>query len=967
MTQKPKKKKTASKKAPAKNKSVPLEPGSPLPEINRPASVRELRDAWLRYFTEKNHKHIPSASLIPAGDPTLLFTTAGMVQFKPYFAGSEEPSFKRAVSIQKCFRTTDLESVGKTARHLTMFEMLGNFSFFSDYFKKEAIEFSWEFSREVLGFPEDKIYITVYQDDDEAEQIWNKQIGIPLERIKRMDEKDNWWGPAGETGPCGPCSELYLDRGEKYCTCEDKSECTVGGECDRYMEYWNLVFNQYHKDASGKLHPLPHKGIDTGAGLERIMSLLLDCDSVYETDELKSIIHEIEALTGELREDKKEVRYEIDSTTPFRVLADHSRSVAFAIADGILPDNTGRGYVIRRIIRRGLLFARELGIHSPLLYRLIPAVSSIYKDYYPELARDPDSIAKRVKGEEERFLRTLDMGLKIWEEYLQEHRTSNRKIFDGAKAFRLYDTFGFPLEMTIELAEKEGMQVDLDEFEKHMEHQREMASSASAFKDFHFPDEFSVDPTIPTEFAGYDQYESKSTVIALLEDGREVDALTPGKESIVILNRTPFYGESGGQMGDTGVLETHDGSVFLVKDTQKKNGITLHMGELTSGTIKKTDSVVARIDSDRRENLTAHHSATHLLNAALRKYLGDHVIQTGSLVAPDYLRFDFSHSERIDRDVLKKIQAEVNQSIQKNAPVEATIMPIEEAKSAGAVATFGEKYGETVRVVRMGGDDTISNELCGGCHVTNTSAIELFRILKEGSPGAGNRRIEALAGDRVRRSYENEVDTIGGQIARYTEKLQREMGDDRQSIASLQIQSVLPDRNAIAQHLRSPQGVEVLDGMIQKIKEELSDKEKELIKAERMKEDQKALQAMEDLDDLIQKAKPAGRFQSIQHIFEGLDARGLKKITETLQDKTRDTVLLLGARKSDQAFLLFTAPKSTTALSVHCGNLIKEVAPLIGGGGGGKPELAQAGGKNPDGLEKAIEKAGEILFTVAKQ
>ncbi len=926
-------------------------------------TVASLRDAWLAYFKKNGHTHVPSASLIPVGDPTLLFTTAGMVQFKPYFAGTEEPEFKRAVTIQKCFRTTDLESVGKTARHLTMFEMLGNFSFYNDYFKEEAIRFAWDFSREHLKFDEKRIHITVYEDDDEAEEFWHKKIGVPMEQITRLGKEDNWWGPAGDSGPCGPCSELYLDRGDSYCTCDDKSSCKPGGECDRFMEYWNLVFNQYHQDTEGKLHPLPHKGIDTGAGLERIVALLNDTESVYDTDELHSIMSKTEELTEELREDKKRVIYGKDATTPFRVLADHSRSVCFAIADGIYPDNNGRGYVIRRIIRRALLFARELGILTPVLHRLVDSIVEIYGPYYPEIAKNHEAIKKRIHSEEDRFLNTLEHGLHIWEQYRQEHIDKKAKVFGGKEAFRLYDTFGFPLEMTVELAEKDGMSVDLDGFEALMEKQREAASSASSWKDIILPENLSVDAASTTEFIGYNKNESDAKVLAIVQNEREVDEIQESEEAIVIMDRTPFYGESGGQLGDTGSLAVQNGGIFLVKDTQKKGHLILHSGELTGGVLKKGDRVRARIDDERRKMLTIHHSATHLLNASLRNKLGDHIMQTGSLVAPEYLRFDFSHGEKIDGNILSSIEDEVNQAIALKAPVSSQVMPIEEARKTGAVAAFGEKYGHEVRVIRMGTEkQNLSVEFCGGCHANNTEEIGLFHILKESSPGAGNRRIEAIAGEKVVRYFVESFETIAGRITDYNDRVARETHEDADAKKSLRLDVTLPSSDSIEEKLHASSSVvHEYSEKLDTIHETLTRAEKDLIKYKKKREENQAGALLEDTESFLKKAKKIGDVTLIQEKFDDIDVKSLRTLGDALKEKSRKSVILFGAKTDKGPVLLFMANKEAVSAGANCGAMIKEAAGILGGGGGGRPDMAQAGGKDSSKLELALEKAYSIL------
>ena len=929
---------------------------------NRFQTVADLRKGWVEYFKKQGHSHIPSAGLIPRGDPTLLFTTAGMVQFKPYFSATEEPAYKRAVTVQKCFRTTDLEEVGKTARHLTFFEMLGNFSFYNDYFKHEAIRFAWDFSTNHIGFDPEKIHVTVYEDDDEAESIWNKEIGVPMNRISRLGKSDNWWGPAGDQGPCGPCSELYLDRGPEVCTCEDPHSCGPGNDCDRYMEYWNLVFNQFHQDREGNLSPLPQKGIDTGAGLERILTLIHSVDSVYDTDELTRIIEKIASLLPELGEGENHPAYEKGMEAPFRVLADHSRAVTFAIADGILPDNTGRGYVIRRIIRRGLLFARELGVQKPILHHLVPTIIDIYSGFYPELKEHSDSIIKKVKGEEERFLHTLDQGLRIWDEYLQIHKEKKATVFDGTMAFKLYDTFGFPLEMTIELAEKEGLQVDLAGFETEMEKQRQAAASGSTWKDWNFPAGTPADALVPTTFTGYENLEDRSRVVAILSENRIVTELKSPAEAILILESSPFYGESGGQLGDTGTIKTGDGATFLVKDTLKKQGVHLHVGELLNGSLSTGTDVMARIDESRRERLTAHHSATHLLNEQLRRHLGDHVMQTGSLVSPDYLRFDFSHGEKIEPSVLQKIQEGVNDAIGRSEDVKAEVLSIEEAKKTGAVAAFGEKYGEEVRVVSMGKNGDLSLEFCGGCHVTNTGTIQNFLILKESSPGAGNRRIEAVAGDRVLAYFQDESRHISERIQDFNSRVVSLVGDDREAKESLYLTDNLPDDGKIYQtSQKGGQGLGELADLFQNWKEKLIQSEKELIRFEKKRSESKAGELLEQVDELLAGATSIGQVRVLKRVFDSADMGSLRKLGDALKEKVRGLLILFGTKTEKGPVLLFMANKDAVKQGADCGKLIREAAAVIGGGGGGRPDMAQAGGQNPDQLPAALDRAVEIL------
>ncbi|MEQ8352662.1 MAG: alanine--tRNA ligase [Leptospiraceae bacterium] len=927
-----------------------------------------LRREWYKFFEGKKHLKLPSASLLPAGDPTLLFTSAGMVPFKPYFEGSEDPPSGRVVTIQKCLRTTDLESVGKTARHLTFFEMLGNFSF-GDYFKKEAVAMAYEFSTEVLKLDPDRIHITIYTDDDETKDLW-MDIGVPEDRITRLGKEDNWWGPAGDSGPCGPCTELYLDRGPEKCSaeggCGNPDTCAPGNECDRYMEYWNLVFNQYNQDREGNLTPLRSKGIDTGAGLERIVAILNGTESVYETSELI-----------QLREKTKEAIESLGLSAPaedshhilsaYRVIADHARSASFAIGDGILPDNHGRGYVIRRMLRRACLFARELGVTTPLLYNLVPTIVEIYNEFYPELKDSAEKIQKTLEDEEKRFLRTLDTGMKIWEQYLQEHKDKKASNFSGSQAFRLYDTYGFPLEMTIELAEKAGMQVDLKEFEKEMEHQREMAQSASRWADVQLPSDLKLPTGHRTEFEGYHEFQRSSTVEALAEGDHTEEALkAPSNErSMIITRETCFYPEGGGQLGDTGWIRS-DSGVFRVEDTKKKGDLILHLGRMETGEISEGQPVEMEIDEDRRLALMRHHSATHLLNKSLRDVLGDHILQTGSLVADNYLRFDFSHPDKISGADLEKIEEQVNKAITSDAEVSTNVLPIEEAKKSGALATFGEKYGEEVRVVSMGNGD-LSIEFCGGCHVDRTGQIQYFHILKESSPGAGNRRIEAVAGPGVEDYFSREFhrlqlerSNLEGSLQGLSNQLKESASEDapelQKELDQLKPVQEIPEAYSVRSTLESAAGVLKLQNQLVCVDEELREKQKLRQKLEKKINSQSV-----DLDSIVEKARSSEQKRGSIRVFslqeDGLDAQILRQAGDRLKESERDCVVLIGAKTDKGAMLVFMATKSAVDSGIDCGALIRNAAPVIGGKGGGKKDMAQAGGPDASSLSRALKKA----------
>jgi alanyl-tRNA synthetase len=915
-------------------------------------TAARIRKLWTDFFQGKKHLVLPSASLLPSGDPTLLFNTAGMVPFKAYFAGTQTPPSPRVATIQKCLRTTDLESVGKTERHCTFFEMLGNFSF-GDYFKRESIKWAYEFSLEHLKLDPEQIYVTVYTDDDEAEEIWNKEVGVPMERIRRLGKDANWWGPAGDSGACGPCSELYLDRGVERCNQKPGPQCGPGCSCDRFMEYWNLVFNQFHQDTEGKLHPLPQTGIDTGAGLERITMLKMQENSVYDTDEMRQILHSIEELTAKLRSDGVRLAYDpkAENAPAFRVLTDHSRAASFAIADGIFPDNAGRGYVIRRIIRRALLFAQELGIKQPVLYRLVPEIVRIYGGFYPEIKQHADRIEKTIRSEEERFLRTLEQGIARFADYLEGFRQEKSTTFGGREAFRLYDTFGFPLEMTVELAEKQGLAVDLQAFNACMKEQRERAAKAAAFKDWNFPAEFK--PPAETKFTGYASHAEKGKLTAILipKEDRAVDSIdakSSHAECILVLDRTPFYPEGGGQVGDTGQIVT-DSGVFVVHDTRKKQGLILHMGEVTEGTFTLGDVVQASIDQDRRESVTGHHSATHLLNAGLRQVLGSHVLQTGSLVSPDYLRFDFSHGEKIPAEKLREIESHVNHAIAEKADVSAKLMGIDEAKKAGALATFGEKYGTEVRVISMGQDGRLSRELCGGCHVNNTGAVQYFYILKESSPGAGNRRIEAVAGQAALRTIDELVKAVTGSVAEHNEALAK-ADLDAEARKSLFVVQKLTEEKKTELLGGGAKSIAELRALLEEDRSRLETAKSELAKLE--KKSRQNVDWSLAIDE--SKIQEIGGISVLVHVFEDANVEDVKLAGDSLKGKHRQFLGLFGIRTQKGPVLVFMANKGAVDLGADCGKLIREAAQVVGGGGGGKPDMAQAGGKDASRLEEAL-------------
>lgn len=922
----------------------------------QPIQCSNLRQLWIKFFESKGHLQLPSASLLPAGDPTLLFTSAGMVPFKAYFEGSETPPNSRIVTIQKCLRTTDLEVVGKTARHCTFFEMLGNFSF-GDYFKTEAIQWSWDFSINWLKLEEAKIHVTVYKDDQEAIDIWHKIVGVPLQRITKLGKDTNWWGPAGDSGPCGPCTELYLDRGSEICLssngCGHPDKCKPGDDCDRYLEYWNLVFNQYNQDKKGTLHPLPKTGIDTGAGLERIVALLNNSDTVYETNELIQIRNKVAELVEQITGKKPDNNE--NSLTAFRVLTDHSRSAVFALSDGILPDNTGRGYVVRRIIRRALLFAHHLGVQSPILHKLHSEIVSIYGGFYPELKKQESQVYEILLSEEQRFLTTLETGVRKYDEFLLESKAAETGVFSGKQAFVLYDTFGFPLEMTIELAQRHGLSVDTAEFEKLMQEQRDLARQQSNWKDFKLPPNWPLDEEAKSDFVGYDTLEASGVVLGIISGDTSVQQASANSELMIALSLTPFYPEGGGQLGDTGYLDFSGGRI-RIEDTRKKGNLIFHIGKIEQGSIKVNDTVKATVDQDRRSALIRHHSATHLLNSGLRSVLGNHILQTGSLVSPDYLRFDFSHSKRLSSEELQRVEESVITAIQAKAEVTATIMPIAKAKETGAVATFGEKYGKQVRVLSMNDKHknySYSVEFCGGCHVTNTSDIQLFHIIKESSPGAGNRRIEAVAGQNVIQYFVNQFNDLQN----VKDRLLAESANLEKIKTELE-SIVLPSPVEIEEKLlNSPKQSLQLEAELETLHLSFKDFEKQIRKSAHQTSNTDAGQ----VNDLLQEAKSIGKFKLVIAEIENSDVAALKALADKLREKESRIIFLAGSITDKGPAIVYSCTNEAVKVGLDCSELIRQTSIHIDGKGGGKKDMAQAGGKNSAGIKQALKAATQLI------
>lgn len=868
-------------------------------------SVKDLRNSFIEFFRERGHRIVPSSSLIPKDDPTLLFTTAGMVQFKPMFAGTVKLEYTRAASVQKCFRTSDLERVGKTKRHCTFFEMLGNFSF-GDYFKKEAIEYAWDYSTKVIGFPKEDIWVSIYQLDDEAFDIWNKHIGVPEKKIVRLGKEDNFWGPAGDSGACGPCSELYLDRGAAFgCGSPD---CKPGCDCERFLEYWNLVFNQFFQDVDGTQRPLPRTGIDTGMGLERLATLVQKVDSIYDTDELKRMVEFVSKKSG--------VAYSGNAVASINTMVEHARALTFAIADGAYPSNEGRGYVLRRLIRRALRFARIIGIHEPFLFTMVDPLVDIMGAHYPEIKTAAVNVKNILEGEEKRFLETLENGMDRLGETIKNLKTSGKTVISGYDAFVLHDTFGFPLEMTMEIAGEEGLTVDTKGFEEEMAAQRERgkkswkaadASREKLFETLHHE-------TGATEFLGYEHDTADTEIIALAGQSGIADSLPEGSEGMMVTRATTFYGESGGQVGDTGRIVSSDGSVFSVFDTVKAGGTIIHLGKVEKGMFAAGKKVRTEIDSVRRNLIRANHTSTHLLNAALHRVLGNHVKQSGSVVDPLRLRFDFTHFNPLSHEELEEVERIVNEKVWEAHPVITEIMNLEKAMQSGAFAVFDEKYEDTVRVVSV---PDFSKELCGGTHVDNTGKIGVFKIIREASPGAGLRRIEAV--------------TLKGLLDRYN--------------AYSGIIAGLSKTLNITE-----------DGLLKK-SEELAARvhtlEKELEKV-------KFSNLASNVDSIIADAANKNGVKIIHKDMGDADIEELRKISDLIRAKEQNSAVLFGSRSEGKALLLFAATKKAVEAGIDCGAIIKEASKLVGGGGGGRKDMAQAGGKMPEKLPEALSEAARI-------
>ncbi|BCK00243.1 alanine--tRNA ligase [Anaerocolumna chitinilytica] len=869
--------------------------------------VNELRKMFLDFFESKGHLKMDSFSLVPQNDKSLLLINSGMAPLKPYFTGQEIPPRNRVTTCQKCIRTGDIENVGKTARHGTFFEMLGNFSF-GDYFKTEAIHWSWEFLTEVVGIDPNRLYPSVYEEDDEAFEIWNKEIGIAPERIFRFGKKDNFWEHGA--GPCGPCSEIYYDRGEKY-GCNEPG-CTVGCDCDRYIEVWNNVFTQFENDGNGHYTELVQKNIDTGMGLERLATVTQDVDSIFDVDTIKALRDKVCEVAG--------VTYKTDSKTDvsIRLITDHIRSVTFMISDGIIPSNEGRGYVLRRLLRRAARHGRLLGIKDRFLATLSTTVIAESKDGYPELEEKKDYILKLLTIEEDNFNKTIDQGLKLLSDLEEVLVKEGKNILSGEDAFKLYDTYGFPLDLTREILEEKGFVIDEEGFTKAMNVQRETARSARAVTNYMGADEtvyLQLDPSLTSSFVGYETDEADSKVLALTSDTEVVEELIAGQKGTIFTKETPFYATSGGQAADTGFITTA-GAEFEVEDTIKLQGGKIgHVGIVTKGMIKANETVHLAINKEQRGDTRKNHSATHLLQKALRIVLGSHVEQAGSFVNEDRLRFDFTHFSALSKEEIVKVEEIVNEQIQNGLSVNTNIMTIDEAKKTGAMALFGEKYGDSVRVVTMG---EFSKELCGGTHVANTGSIMIFKIVSETGVAAGVRRIEALTGKGV---------------FRYYEQLEAELN-----------QAAKVAKTEPAQ----------LSAKIENLQEEIKTLQSE-------NEKLKSKLAKDALGDVMNQVTEIKGVKLLAARADGVDVNNLRNLGDQLKDKLGEGVVILASSAEDKVNLIIMATDGAIKAGAHAGNLVKELAVLVGGGGGGRPNLAQAGGKNPAGIDALIKAAPKAL------
>ena len=868
----------------------------------------DVRKLFLDYFKKHNHQVVRSSSLIPSDDPTLLFVNSGMVQFKRCFLGEEKRGYVRATTSQKCVRAggkhNDLENVGYTARHHTFFEMLGNFSF-GDYFKEKAIDFGWDLLTNGYGLPEDKLWVSIYLDDDEAHELWHKNIGVPEEKILRFGEEDNFWA-MGDTGPCGPCSEVHMDRGKEY-GC-DRPDCAVGCECDRFLEIWNLVFMQFNRDPSGKMEPLPKPSIDTGMGLERLVALVQDVPTNYDVDLIRPIMERVEDLA------EKQLGQSWEADVAMKVIADHSRAAAFLIGDGILPSNEGRGYVLRRIMRRAIRYGRNIGLIKPFLHKTAEVVFNIMEPEYPDLVDAKAYITNVINNEEVRFSETLDHGLKILNDGLANLKAKDQTKVPGDLIFKLYDTYGFPVDIVQDVVRDENLDLDMKGYNQAMEEQRAKSRSVTAFTEISEAyKNLSTQGVVP-EFVGYDAKILESKVLLLVQDGKEVPEAGSGQSVEVVTEATPFYGEAGGQVGDAGKITAPDLEVVITDTIKDPTGITIHKGDILSGSIKQGQNVTLTVDETTRSATECSHTATHLLHFALRKVLGDHVKQSGSLVAPDRLRFDFTHFSLTSSEELAEIETIVNQRIRDNISVESVEMDAEDAFKTGATALFEEKYGDRVRMVSL---DEFSKELCGGTHAGATGNIGLFKIIEESSVASGVRRIEALTG-KAAFAHIQKTDQLLGDTARLLK--------ERSDAVPRRIEKMLSLQKSM-------------------------EKEIEQLK---VKIDSKATETLDDAIQTIDGVKVLVKKVSVD------TPAALRNLADRFKDKIESGIVVLGSIAESKVLLIVVVTKDLTD-RYHAGNIVKEISTVVGGSGGGRPDMAQAGGTEPEKLDQALEKAVEVL------
>jgi len=872
----------------------------------------EIRRKYLKFFEKHNHRIIRSSSLVPADDPTLLFTNAGMVQFKRCFLGEDKRDYNRAVTAQKCVRAggkhNDLENVGYTARHHTFFEMMGNFSF-GDYFKEKALEFAWDLLVNGYGLPEEKLWVSIYLDDDEAFELWNKNIGVPQDKIIRLGEEDNFWS-MGDTGPCGPCSEIHLDRGPEY-GC-DRPDCAVGCDCDRYLEIWNLVFMQFDRDSSGKMTPLPKPSIDTGLGLERMALLLQNVNSNYETDLIQPIMARAAQLSG------KEIGASFETDVALKVIADHSRAAAFLIGDGIMPSNEGRGYVLRRIMRRAIRYGRHIGLQKPFLHDTAKVVFDIMQTAYPDLAAAEAFIRNVIKNEEKRFSETLDYGLKLLNESLAEIKSKGERTVPGDIIFKLYDTYGFPVDIVRDVVRDEKLELDTDGFDTAMAKQRAQSRSVTTFASVSEAYKALSGKGVKSEFKGYEQTSCESEVLVLVADGNAVAEAEQGLKIEIVTAATPFYAESGGQMGDVGRITGNDINrkfEMTVDDTIKDpTGLIIHRGEVVKGKVKKGDVITLSIDVASRQATRSNHTATHLLHYALREIVGEHVKQAGSMVSSDRLRFDFTHFALLSQDTLDEIEVLVNRQVCRNFPVQTQEMNAEEAFNSGATALFEEKYGDWVRVVSI---DTFSSELCGGTHASRTGNIGVFKITGESAVASGVRRIEALTGEAA---------------LAYTQQKERIVNDASRLLKS------------------EPAALET---RIEKILDVRKALEKDVIRL-------KALLASREAQDAMAAFKTVNDMPVLALKVTADQPAELRELADRFKDRIKSGIVVLGAVSGNKVLLIAVVSKDLTK-RCHAGKLIKRVAATVGGGGGGRPDMAQAGGSHPEKLDQALDEVYDVV------